>query len=333
MKRRRSRKWFLGALGVLIPPITAYQCVAAEAYTLRCNVATAQDSPYVLSALRLAAAVARRSGGQLQIEVYPNGQLATQQGSIGGLTTGVLDLTIQPTAVLVPLEPRFQLFDMPFLFRDLATCYRALDGRVGRNFFAALEPKGIIGLGWSTGGFREFETASKIVVVPEDMKGLRVRIVSGAVFVATYQALGAIPVTIDLSEIFTAFSQHTIDGMDITLDSVALGKYSTVVRHVAMLNHGLAQTVLMGSKRKIDALPVALQKILSEESRAVIPWLRTLSAHRQLESIQALKKEGVAFSEIQYAAFRKAVEPVYTLYKSKLGSELFDQISRVAADA
>jgi TRAP-type transport system periplasmic protein len=328
--RGRSRRLFFRTLCALGVAPVAYPaaCRAADTYTMRCNVPTAQDSMYARTALRLAAAVNRRSDGQLKIEVYPNGQLATQQASIDAMTTGVLDLAMESTAVLAPLFPRYQVFDMPFLFRDLAACYRVLDGRIGDELFAELEPKGIVGLGWSTGGFRELETTSKAVITPEDMKGLRVRIVSGAVFVATYQALGAIPVTIDLSEIFTALAQHTIDGMDITLDSVALGKYDTVIKHVAMLNHGLAQNLLMGSKRKIEALPPPLRKILKEEGRAVIPYLRALSTDRQKESIQALKKGGVAFNEVQYSAFRKAVEPVYTVYRAKLGGDFFDRISR-----
>src|ERR1700676_2561394 len=148
MHRRPSRRYFLGMLGGLAAPTSVpavSSLAAAETYTMRMGLADSAVSVPGLTALRFAAAVNRRSNGQLKIEVYPSGQLAQQQASIDGLTTGSLDLTIQAPSFLASLFPRFEVLYLPFLFRNLATAFRTLDGPIGTELFSELESKGIVG--------------------------------------------------------------------------------------------------------------------------------------------------------------------------------------------
>jgi TRAP-type transport system periplasmic protein len=332
MTRRLSRASFAGALGALTGtagPIIS-RAAGSDAFTMRMSMQETGTSLQVRVALRFAAAVNRRSNGQLKVEIYPNNQLANQQGTVDGLTSGVVDLAIIQASVMFSLVPRFQIFDLPFLFKNLESGFRVLDGPIGNELFADMDSKGITGLVWGSTGFKELETVSKAVVVPEDMKGLRIRVQNGPVYVATYQALGAVPVTIDVSEAFVALSQRTVDGMDINLDAVTTQKFYTVIKHVAMLNHIFVVSPLMGSKRKIEALPPSLQRILREEAKAVVPFWRSSIASQTAEDIQILKQNGVAFTEIQYPAFRKAVDPVYAMVQSKLGVDLIERVGRAA---
>ena len=333
MHRRLSRTSFFGALGVLgVPFWVPSPCTAADTFTLRLSISDPISSLLGVAASRFASAVNRRANGQLKIDVYPNGQLATQQGTVDALATGVIDFSMQSTTYLVPRFPRYEIFNMPFLFKDLAAGYRVLDGPIGDEFFAELESQGILGLAWGAGGFRQIET-HRPVVVPDDLKGLRIRIQPGTVFVATFQALGAIPLVIDLSELYTALSQHAVDSLDVPLTSYTSGKFYTLVKHVAMSNHILAVEPLLGSKRKIEALPAPLQNIIKTEAKAYGPLLRSLTLQQIAEDIQILRPSGVTFTEIQYPAFRKAVDPVYGMLQSKLGGNVIERISRAAASS
>ena len=326
-----TRQSFVGALGAVgLPLARPVACRAAETYTMRLSVAGSATAVQGLAAVHFAAGVVQRSHGQLKIDVYPNSQLAHEQESIDGLATGFIDFASMSTSWLVQLFPRFQVFDMPFMFKDIATAYRVLDGPIGDEFFANLETRGLVGLGWGLAGFKEIETTTRPVTVPEDMKGLRIRIVSGPVYVAAYQALGAIPVTIDLTEIFTAISQHAIEAIDVPLASFTTSKYYTAVKHVAMANHIFSPLPLMASKRQLMALPPALQKIVKEEGKAVVPFWRSVYARELANAVQTLKDNGVVFTEVQYPAFRKAMDPVYTMFQSKLGADLLDRVSRAA---
>jgi TRAP-type transport system periplasmic protein len=333
MNQRLSRRYVLGALGAfgaVGPSAREAAAAAAETYTMRLSVADPATSVLGITALHFANLVNRRSNGEMKVEVYPSGQLAKQAEAVNGLTTGVIDFTIIPASLLEPLFPRFQVFDVPFLFRNSDAAFRVYDGLIGADFFAELEPKGIMGLGWGTTGFKEIATTSKAIVIPEDMKGLRIRITGGAVYAATFQALGAIPATIDLSETFTALQQHVIDGIDSSVAAVTEVKYYTIVKHVAMSNHIFNATPLLGSKRKIEVLPLRLQAILKEAGRATALFMRSASARQTSAGIQTLKDNGVAFSEIQYPAFRKAVDPVYAMFQSRLGGDLLERVSRAA---
>jgi TRAP-type transport system periplasmic protein len=334
MDRRIPRKFIVGALGTFGlfagRPSTSSDAAAA-AYTMRLSLAQAQNSSAGVAALRFAAAVDRRSSGQLKIEVYPNGQLVKEQEAVDALVNGVIDFTAENSAFLEPLFPRLQVFDMPFLFKDINACFRVLDGPIGAELFAELESKSIVGLGWGISGAKEMETTTRAIAVPEDLKGLRMRISAGAIYAATYQALGAIPVSIDLSEITTALSQHTIDGLELPLANtfMALRLYNAC-KHVAMSNHTFAAIPLLGSKRKISMLPAALQKIVKEEGKAVVSFWRSLYLQETAASFDFLKQNGVAFTEIQFPAFRKAVEPVYAMLQSKLGGNIIERVSRAA---
>jgi TRAP-type transport system periplasmic protein len=329
-----SRGRFLGVLGNLAVPTgipMVCRAAGAGAYTLRLNNGLAATSALGITASRFAAAVARRSNGQLQIEVYPNYQLAKESETIEALTSGVIDFVTIASSVVVPLVPRLQIFAMPFLFKDVAAGFRVLDGPVGTDLSAELASKGILALGWGASGMREFGTTTKSVLVPDDLKGLRVRVQTGAIYIAMFQALGAIPVVIDSSEAFIAVSQHTVDAVDYALVSLVSGKYYTVIKHVAMLNQMFSPTGLFASKRKIDALPLPLQKIIKEEAKAAVPTWRSLSAREALDNVETLKKNDVLFTEPQYQAFRKAMDPVYAVFRSQPGGDLLDRVGRATS--
>src|SRR5581483_6311692 len=178
--------------------------LAAEPVTLRFSHPDVPASVMGTAVGRLADGINARAGGQLKVEVYPSGQLAKQQETLNALASGTIDMVVVASSFLESQFPDFQVFDMPFMFKNFPSLYRVLDGPIGNEFFSQLDAKGVLGLGWSSAGFKQLCTTAKPILTPEDMKGVRIRIQAGAVFVATYQALGAIPVPIDVNETFTA---------------------------------------------------------------------------------------------------------------------------------
>jgi TRAP-type C4-dicarboxylate transport system substrate-binding protein len=152
MSRRLSRLRFLSALGAAGSPVICRlpsSAAGAETYTLRLSMGqgSGPTSTQGVTAARFATAVQRRSKGQLKIEVYPNGQLLRQDQIVDALSTGVVDFVIELTVLLEPLIPQYQILAIPFMFKDLASAFRVLDGRIGDEFFGLLEPHGILGLG------------------------------------------------------------------------------------------------------------------------------------------------------------------------------------------
>jgi tripartite ATP-independent transporter DctP family solute receptor len=331
-KHRLVRGQFAVALAAMgSAQLRARSAVAAESYTLRMSVAGPNGGSMVDSGLQFAQAVHRRTNGQVTIETYPNAQLAKQEESIDAMANGVIDLAMVSSSFLVPRVPRFQIFDVPFLFKDIASAFKVMNGPLGNEFLSDLESKGVLGLTWGTAGFKELGTTNRVVTAPEDMKGLRIRIASGPVFVATYQALGAIPVALDTSETFTALTQHTIDGMDNALWVVSAGKFYTVIKHVAMLNLILSVVLLMGSKRRLEALPANLLAAVRDEGKRLTGPFRVATDKQNADAVQILKANGVQFTEGNYAVFRRAVEPVYAMVQARLGGDLLERVSKTAS--
>ena len=267
----------------------------------------------------------------MKVEIFPSSQLAGAQDSINGLMTGSVDLSIYDAAYLVSIMPQYQAIILPFMFRSLTSLYRVLDGPIGNQYFADLDAKGIVGLMWGGGEVREVETTSKVIATPADMKGMRFRI-HGGPDIPTMQALGAIPVSIAYTETYVALRQNTIDGIEIGLEGVASAKkLHEVLKHVAMSNHVISIAPLLCSKKKLQTLPPDLQKMVRGAALSVRGAWRARYDARTEEAMQTLKSNGVAFNDIDYPAFRKAMDPVYATYESKLGADFIQRVSRAAA--
>ena len=118
--------------------------------------------------------------------------------------------------------------------------------------------------------------------------------------------------------------------MELPINSFVAGKFYTVAKNAALLNHSFSIDPVMGSRRKIEALPRALQDVIHSAAKEVPSFWRGLIAKQATSDLQTLKTQGVAITEIQYPAFRKAMEPVYTMMQARLGGDLLDRVRRAA---
>lgn len=330
MHRKFRRRSLLGlAAAAALQPRAAR---SADGYTLRLSISPPVGSTFFLHAAEFARTVERRTNGRVKVEVYPSGQLAKQNESIAGLVTGTVDFSLHDAAYVSSVFAPAQVLLLPFMFKDIATLYRIVDGPIGDRLFRQLEDKGILGLSWGAGGFRAIETTTKTVLKPDDMKGLRIRI-HGGPDVATMQALGAVPVSIDTSEVYTAFSQRTVDAIETGPEAIASDKLYQFVRHIAFSNHVPSIAPLLASKKKIEALPPDLQAAVKESAKSVRASWRKLYTERAQESVDFLKGNGVAFNDVDWAAFRRLMTPIYAAYESKIGPDVLQQVSKAAGPA
>ena len=147
------------------------------------------------------------------------------------------------------------------------------------------------------------------------------------------QALGVIPVTIDISEVHTALAQHTIDAVDNTPTGIADNKFYLLLKYVARTNHVCSIFPFLASKKKVESMPPDLQKILRDETRGLIPFWRQTADKQYSDGLQILRREGMIFNDIDYPPFRKAMDPVYEALQSRIGGDLIQRVTRTAASA
>jgi TRAP-type transport system periplasmic protein len=326
-----TRKAFLiGAGGLLATPALwrSGRVWAQGPVTLRLAHPDTNLHPTQTIATRLAEIVAQKTDGAIKIQVFSGGQLGSEVNIVSGMQTGIVDMAFHTTGFLDSFFPRVQVLDLPFLFKDAATAERLLDGPIGQELLADMQNKGIYGFVWGHYGWRETETASQPVHAPSDLKGLKIRIQPGAVFAASFKAAGAIPVVMDLSEVYIGISQRTVSGVELPFLAVVSSKIYEVTRHVGLTHHVYNAGALMASKVKFDKLDPAHQHAIREAAVEIQPFWRRTVAEKTSEGRTFCESKGMMVSDTDYAAFRSATAPVYDEFRDRIGADLVTKVMK-----
>jgi TRAP-type transport system periplasmic protein len=315
------------ALGLGAPQARA----AGEPVVLKLAHPDTPLHPSQTIATRIAQLVEQRTGGSVKIRVFAGGQLGSEVNIVSGLTTGIVDLAMHTTGFLESFFPRIQAIDLPFLFKDSASAERLLDGPIGQQLLKDMEAKGIYGLTWGHYGWRVTETNTRPIRGPQDMNGVKIRIQPGAVFAAMFKAVGAVPIVIDLAELYIALSQGTVNGYELPFLAVISTKLVEVTKYVALTNHVYNGGVFMASKLRFDGLSPKEREVIRATVKETQPAWRKLVAEKSLDNRKECEQRGLAINEIDYPAFRKAMEPVYTEFRPKIGAEFADRVIKAAS--
>ena len=317
------------ALGAVAMPYVAREGFAqAPAHTLKLTFADTRNHPLYAVLQRFADNVKKKTNGAVEVQVYGTGELGSQLNILTGLQTGIIDLCAHTSGYIDTLIPQFQVMDLPFLFPDLASAEKVLDGPVGKQLADLMPPKGIYGLSYGYWGWRVTSTIGRKVPKPEDMKGLKIRVQPGPIFAAVFRALGANPIAIDYSEIYLALSQHTIEAIETPIIALPSAKHYEVVNTINLTNHVYNAGVMMVSKRKFDSMPANLQESLRAASQELTAdWRKTMVAKTD-ETSKFLKGKGLTINEVDRDAYRKATAGVYKDFRNVIGSDLVDAVMK-----
>ena len=322
-----------GVLGVSAPFLARAGFAATPLHTLKLTFADSQAHPIYDVLKRFAADVARRTGGAAEVQVFSLGQLGSGTNILTGLQTGIIDLCAHTSGFIDTVVPKMQVVDLPFLFSEASAAERVLDGPIGRELFDAMPAKGIYGLGYGHWGWRVVSSVERKLPAPADMKGLKVRVQPGAVFAAMFRTLGANPVAIDLTEVYLALSQRTVDAIETPMISVIAGKHFEVVKTINLTNHVYNAGALLASKAKLDALPPEIREAVRAAAVELTPDWRATVAKASTAAQDTLKQKGLTVTTVDRAAYRQQVEPVYKQFRGTLGADLVDRVLKEAGSA
>jgi TRAP-type transport system periplasmic protein len=335
IERRKFLK--IGASGVAASVATPFigrtGWAATPTHTLKLTFADTQNHPVYDVLKRFSEDVSKRTSGAVEIQVFSIGQLGSGTNIMTGLQTGIIDFCAHTSGFIDTIFPKFQVVDLPFLFPDSAAAERVLDGPIGTKLLDMMPTKGIYGLGYGHWGWRVVSTIDRKLAEPADMKGLKVRVQPGAIFAATFRALGASPVAIDLTEVYLALSQRVIDAVETPVISVAATKHDEIVNTINTTNQVYNVGVMMASKAKFDALPADAQAAIRAASVTLTKDWRTTIAAKSDEIAQRFKTKGMTIVEVNRESYRKATESVYPQFKDIIGADLYDAVLREAGHA
>src|SRR5690606_10013911 len=145
-----------------------------------------QLDPYASGARLFKQALANRVGERVDVQLFPNRALGDERPMLDGMRLGTVDMGVITNAVIAQIEPAFQVNDMPFLFASEEQAHRVLAGQVGAELKARLEARGVVALGYMEGGFRHMINNVRPVVKPEDLRGIKFRVLQSPIFIEMY---------------------------------------------------------------------------------------------------------------------------------------------------
>ncbi len=282
--------------------------------------------PYGQGAEKFAQLVAEKSGGDIEIRVFPSSQLGGQKDLIEGLIYGTVDMALVGTAVLGQFQPQISIFDLPFLFQDRPHAYASLDS-VGMDLGKALEPKGIKLLGYMENGIRHLTNNVRPVKTPEDMKGLKIRVMTNKIFVEMMKVLGASPTPMAFGELYSAMQQGTVDGQENPSAHIFTKRFFEVQKYASLTAHAYSPEPMVVSMASWSRLTPAQQDILKAAAKEAIAWQRDLSTKMDQEYWDKIKATGkIEVIEVDRDKFMEATRPVYKQFADVVGQDNIDKI-------
>jgi tripartite ATP-independent transporter DctP family solute receptor len=285
------------------------------------------QDPYANGARTFKQAVERQSNGRIEVQLFPNRQLGDEKPMLEGLRFGTLDAAVITNAVVAQIEPAFQVNDLPFLYSSEEQAHKVLDGKVGQILAKKLEAKGIVSLGYMEGGFRHMINNVRPVSKPDDVKGVKYRVMQNPVYIDMFSALGGSAVPMAWGETFTAVQQGTIDGLEIPIAVIDSSKYNEVTKYLSLTNHTYSMIALLISKKSLDKLPADLQKIVREAGKTALGAQRVAAGANAKALVGALEKKGMKVNVVaDIVPFRNSVKPVYEKFKSSIGAEVMNDV-------
>jgi len=265
--------------------------------------------------VRMAREVEEKTGGKLKIEVFPSGQLGTERESLEQLQMGCLDLAKSSAASLESFIPELSVFSLPYLFRDSGHFWRVLDGQIGRDLMVSGLSVDLRGICYYSSGSRRFYTASKPILTPDDLKGLKIRVIESPTSMALMRALGASPTPISFGELYTALQQGVVDGAENNEPSVATSRHYEVCKHYSMDEHTSIPDMLLVAENTWKRLSESERAILMQAAANSSVWQRQAWDESVKASLAQIEAAGTKIYHPDKRPFMEKVQPMLETYK------------------
>ena len=268
--------------------------------------------------------VKQRTNGAIDIKYH----MATIPGSDAELTDicirGQIGMANGVMAGTVHASPEFQVFALPFLFRNPEHYYQVVEGPMGNEFSATFEKKGLKVLSYYDFGERSLILNKRPVVEPKDLKGLKIRAMPVPMVVDMFQILGGSAVAMPSGEMIPALQQGVIDGVEIGLAAGYGNKVHEVCKYVSLTRHMITPCAFFMNLKLWNSLTNEEQKILMEEGKAMAHYATELEKAFDID--KSFQGAGLKVNEVNREAFVNGLTPLYTKYEPKFGANLIERI-------
>ena len=267
------------------------------------------------------------SEGKFKVQIYPSQQLGTERQCLELLQIGSLDMTKVSAGVLENFSPSIKVFGIPYMFKDKEHTFRVLDGPIGDELLAGTEKYWLKGLGYYDSGSRSFYTIDRPVEQPNDLEGLKIRVMESQTAIDMVKSFGGSPTPISWGELYTALQQGVVDGAENNPPSFYLSRHYEVCKYYIIDEHTVLPDVVLMSTHLWNTLNEQEQKWIQEAMDLSVIEQRRLWSVSEQESLEAVKAAGGQVSypdKIPFAEMSKSVADQYA--KDPLIKSFIDKI-------
>src|SRR5919199_5109326 len=274
--------------------------------------------------------VEERTKGYYDVQIFPAQQLGTLRDQVEGTMVGTIELTQQPASTYALFVPRMSVLDLPFLMTTEEAMWKVLDGPVGQELLQSLEAKGMKGADIWSAGWKNITTGRKAVQTPDDLKGLKIRIIPSPLLTAQYEAWGASPTPVDFKELYTALQQGVVDGQENPAGSIVDVKLYEVQKYMTESHHAFFHYIMAFNKDWFDAQPRENREILVQALQETGRWERQVQADREAEATRRIREADVQVVELTPQAreqFRQLSLQVHDKFADQIGKDFLQRLS------
>jgi tripartite ATP-independent transporter DctP family solute receptor len=269
------------------------------------------------------------SGGSVTMDLYPGAVLGSEVQCIEQLQNGSLAMTKTSAAAMENFIPAMSVFSLPYVFRDADHYWNVLNGPIGQQLLQQGEKKFLRGLCYYDAGSRNFYTKDKPVRTPDDLKGLKIRVMNSQTAVEMVKAMGAAPTPISWGELYSALAQGAVDGAENNFPSFTSNKHYEVCKHFILDGHTRIPDMLLISTKIWNTLSSQVQGWIQQAANESVVYERELWEKQTIEAMEKAKAEGVTVYDVDVAAFAAKVAPMLSRVENPEVRDLLKQISEV----
>jgi tripartite ATP-independent transporter DctP family solute receptor len=288
--------------------------------------------PTVEAVERMGKKLETATQGRISIQMFPSMQLGGEKEMIEQAQVGALQIARISVGPMGPLVPEFDVFNLPFVFRDGAHMEKVIDGPIGDELLKKLSDHptaGLIGLCYMNAGIRNVYNSKKPIEKVEDLKGLKIRMMGNPLFVDTMNSLGGNGVAMGFDQLISAMQTGVVDGAENNEPSYESGQHYRYAKYYSKTGHLMIPELLVFSKKTWETLSKDDQALIMKFSKEAQQEQRKLWNVRESESLAKMREAGTVVNEVaDRKPFQDAVKPVWDKYGAR-HKELIQRIQDV----
>jgi tripartite ATP-independent transporter DctP family solute receptor len=317
---------------------------AAAEYKEEYKISTVVPAPFPwgIAAEKWAELVGERSDGRIKMKVYPGAQLVSgdQTKEFTAMRRGIIDMAVGSTINWSPQIKELNIFSLPFLMPDYDAIDALTQGPVGEQIFATLRENGVEPLAWAENGYREVSNSKHPIRTPDDLKGLKMRVVGSPLFNDTFTALGANPTQMSWADAKPALTTGAVDGQENPLSVFTIAKMQDIGQKNLTLWHYVADPLIFAVNADVwnsftpEDQEIVRQAALDAGALGIEIARKGLTDGdtSAIEEVRGLGVEVIELTPEERQAFVDATRDVYAQWKEKIGPDLVDQAEKSIAD-